>query len=183
MVPTDLLPYGLKIGPNSFQRMMITAFSGLKPDQAFLYMDDLVRCSEKHMLSNLRDVFALCRKYSLKLDPEKCSFFMREVTYLGHKCTDKEILPDDSKYSIIENYPTPKNADSAKSFVIFCNYYRKFIKKFSEYSKHLTRLSRKGVPFEWTEDCGFAFRYLKNAFFESNVIIVPRFYKRIFYND
>ena len=48
------LPYGLKIAQNSFQRMMTFAFSGLKPDQAFLYMDDLVvlGCSEEHMLSN-----------------------------------------------------------------------------------------------------------------------------------
>lgn len=68
------LPYGLKIAPNSFQRMMTIAFSGLKPEQAFLYMDDLVvlGCSEKHMLSNLTDIFELCRKNNLKLHPEKC---------------------------------------------------------------------------------------------------------------
>ena len=81
---------------------------------------------------------------------------MREVTYHGHKCTDKVILPDDGKYSVIENYPTPKDANSAKKFVIFCNYYRRFIKNFTEYSKQLTRLSRKGVPFEWTAGFEFA---------------------------
>lgn len=44
--------------------MMGLAFSELKPNQAFLYMDDLVvlGCSEKHMLSNLK----LCRMYNLK---------------------------------------------------------------------------------------------------------------------
>ena len=72
---------------------------------------------------------------------------MNEVTYLGHKCTDKGILPDDSKYSAIKNYPTPTDADSAKRFVAFCNYYRRFIKNFSDYSRHLTRLSKKGIPF------------------------------------
>ena len=115
--------------------MVTIAFSGLKPEQAYLYMDDLVvlGCSEKHMLSNLTNVFELCRKHDLKLDPEKCSFFMNEVTYLGHKCTDKGILPDDSKYSAIKNYPTPTDADSAKRFVAFCNYYRRFIKKISDY--------------------------------------------------
>ena len=72
------------------------------------------------MLSNLTNVFELCREHDLKLHPEKCSFFMNEVTYLGHKCTDKGILPDDSKYSAIKNYPTPTDADSAKRFVAFC---------------------------------------------------------------
>ena len=68
------LPYGLKIAPNSFQRMMTIVFSGLNPEQAFLYMDDLVvlGCSEKHMLSNLTNVFELCREHDLKLHPEKC---------------------------------------------------------------------------------------------------------------
>lgn len=174
------LPYGLKIAPNSFQRMMTFAFSGLKPDQAFLYMDDLVvlGCSEEHMLSNLTDVFKLCRDRNLKLHPEKCSFFMTEVTYLGHKCTDKGILPDDTKYSVIENYPTPEDADGARRFVAFCNYYRRFIKNFSEYSRHLTRLSKKDVKFEWTEDCDIAFRYLKKALMSPTLLQYPDFGKQ-----
>jgi len=68
------LPFGLKIAPNSFQRRMTIAFSGLDPSQAFLNIDDLIiiGCSEKHMLKNLPDVFEKCRKYNLKLHPEKC---------------------------------------------------------------------------------------------------------------
>lgn len=174
------LPYGLKIAPNSFQRMMTIAFSGLKPEQAFLYMDDLVvlGCSEKHMLSNLTQVFKLCRINNLKLHPEKCTFFMTEVTYLGHKCTDKGILPDDSKYSVIEKYPTPSDADGARRFIAFCNYYRRFIKNFSEYSRHLTRLSKKGVQFEWTEDCEIAFNYLKKALMSPTLLQYPDFKKQ-----
>jgi len=38
---------------------------------------------------------------------------MHEVTFLGHKCTDKGILPDDKKYDVIMNYPAPHDADSA----------------------------------------------------------------------
>ena len=136
-------------------RMLTHAFSGLSPEQAFLYMDDIIviGCSVKHMLKNLRDVFNLCRKHNLKLNPDKCTFFMKEVTYLGHKCTDKGILPDDSKFSAIQNYPKPKNAHEARRFVEFCNYYRKFIKNLFHYSRHITRLCKKNVPFEWNKDC------------------------------
>jgi len=65
-------PYGLKIAPSPFQRMMTTAFSGIEPSQAFLYMDDLIviGCSEKHMIQNPTNVFDLCRKNNLKLHPE-----------------------------------------------------------------------------------------------------------------
>jgi len=43
-------------------------------------MDDLIviGCSEKHMLKNLTDVFEKCRKYNLKIHPEKFSFFMHQ---------------------------------------------------------------------------------------------------------
>lgn len=174
------LPYGIKIAPNSFQRMMSIAFCGLSPAQAFLYMDDLVvlGCSEKHMLKNLRDVFSICRKYNLKLHPDKCSFFSHEVTYLGHKCTDKGILPDDSKFNVVLNYPTPQNADQTKRFVAFCNYYRRFIPNFAEHSRHLSRLCRKHVPFVWTNECKTAFQYLKNCLLSPNILQYPNFQKQ-----
>jgi len=52
------LPYGLKIAPNSFQRLMTMVFLGIEPSQAFLYMDDLIviGCSKKHMIKNLTNV-------------------------------------------------------------------------------------------------------------------------------
>lgn len=173
------LPYGMKIAPNSFQRMMSLAFSGLSPEQAFLYMDDLIviGCSEQHMLKNLRNVFETCRKYNLKLHPDKCTFFCNEVTFLGHKCTDKGILPDDGKFSVILNYPRPKNGDEAKRFVAFCNYYRRFIPNFANHSRHITRLCRKNIPFDWNSECEKAFNYLKNQLLNPTILQYPDFEK------
>ena len=42
---------------------------------------------------------------------------MHEVTFLGHKCTDKGVLPDDKKFEVIKNYPVLHDADSARLFV------------------------------------------------------------------
>ena len=64
---------------------------------------------------------------------------MHEVTFLGHKCTDKGILPDDKKFDVILNYPVPHDSDSARRFIAFCYYYRRFIKNFADYSRHITR--------------------------------------------
>lgn len=174
------LPFGLKIAPNSFQRMMSIAFSGLGPSKSFVYMDDLVviGCSEQHMISNLKEVFEICRKTNLKLNPEKCNFFNSEVTFLGHKCTDKGILPDDSKYEKITQYPTPTNADEARRFVAFVNYYRRFIPNFSYHSIHLTRLTRKNTEFVWTKECESAFQYLKNSILSPKILQYPDFDKQ-----
>ena len=174
------LPYGLKVAPNSFQRMMDLAFAGLSPSQCFLYMDDLVviGCSENQMIKNLTDVFRTCRKYNLKLHPSKCSFFKHEVTYLGHKCTNKGILPDDSKFEVIRKYPTPTDADSVRRFVAFCNYYRRFIPNFSNHSYYLNCLTRKKAKFIWSEKCEEAFQYFKHSLLKSPILQYPDFNKQ-----
>lgn len=171
------LPFGLKVAPNSFQRMMSLAFAGLSPEKCFIYMDDLVviASSERQMINNLKDVLLTCRKFNLKLNPDKCTFFRHEVTYLGHKCTDKGILPDDTKYAVIKNYPRPTDADSARRFVAFCNYYRRFIQNFAYYSYHLTRLTRKNVEFNWTKECEDAFTYLKDSLICPPILQYPNF--------
>lgn len=173
------LPFGLSVSPNSFQRMMSLAFAGITPEKAFLYMDDLIviGCSEKHHLKNLRDVFSTCRKYCLKLNPQKCNFFRKEVTFLGHKITDKGILPDESKYEIINNYPIPLTADDVKRFVAFCNYYRRFIPNFATITYPLNKLTRKNATFHWSEECQNSFILLKKALISPNILQYPDFSK------
>lgn len=173
------LPFGLKVAPNGFQRMMNIAFSGLTPEKAFVYMDDLIvfASSEEKMLLNLKEVFATCIKHGLKLNPDKCDFFKHEVTYLGHKCTEEGILPDDSKYEKIKNYPEPKNKDEVKRFVAFVNFYRKFVPKFANYAVHLSRLTQKNAVFVWTEKCQESFEYLRNALLEPKILKYPNYEK------
>lgn len=62
-----VLPFGLNVAPSSYTRMMTIAFSGLSPDQAFIYMDDLIVIgySEKQHILNLKNVFETCQKYNL----------------------------------------------------------------------------------------------------------------------
>lgn len=173
------LPFGLNISPNSFQRMMTIALAGLTPECAFVYIDDIVviGCSENHHLGNLRIVFERLRKYNLKLNPEKCCFFKQEVTYLGHKITDKGILPDDSKYDVIQKYPVPKNADEVRRYVAFCNYYRKFIQNFSEIAQPLNKLLRKNTLFEWSDECHQSFELLKTKLLQPQILQYPDFQK------
>jgi RNase H-like domain found in reverse transcriptase/Reverse transcriptase (RNA-dependent DNA polymerase)/Integrase zinc binding domain/Retroviral aspartyl protease len=174
------LPFGASVAPNSFMRMMSIAFSGVTPEKAFLYMDDIIviGCSEKHHLKNLRSVFETCRKYNLKLNPSKCNFFRKEVTFLGHKVTDKGILPDESKFNVVKNYPIPSNADEARRFVAFCNYYRRFIPFFSRIAQPLNQLTRKNSKFVWSSDCQTSFDTLKQALINPPILQYPDFSKQ-----
>lgn len=105
------------------------------------------------------------------------SFFLKEVTCLGHKCTENGILPDESKFKIIKDYPRPKDADSARRFVAFCNYYRRFIPYFTHHAYHITRLTKKNVRFEWSAECEHAFNYLKESLIKPPILKYPDFNK------
>lgn len=134
--------------------MMNLAFSGVSPLQCFIYMDDIIvtGCSQSHHLKNLLSVFQICRKFCLKLNPNKCHFFKPEVTYIGHRCTDKGIFPDNSKIDALKNYPIPSDKESVRRFVAFANFYRKFIPNFAELSQLLNMLTRIKNPFIWSRE-------------------------------
>lgn len=173
------LPFGLKIAPNSFQRMMNLAFAGIMPERGFIYLDDavLTATNEKEMFETLRKVFERCRERRLTLNAEKCVFFRPEVTYLGHKCTNEGIYPDDSKYSVIQNFPKPENKDEVRRFVAFCNYYRRFVPNFAELTNPLTNLTKKKIKFEWNKECQRSFEKLKKILLSPTILKYPDFTK------
>lgn len=173
------LPFGLNIAPNSFQRMMAIAMTGLPPDVCFLYLDDIIviGCSEGHHLQNLEKVLAQLRLRNLKLNPEKCQFFRGEVTFLGHTVTNEGVLPDKQKHEVIDSYTVPKKAEDVKRFTAFGSFYRKFIPNYAVKVKPMKRLEKKGVPFVWTAECQKAFDEVKESLKNPKILKHPDFEK------
>lgn len=172
-------PMGLISSPNSFQRMMTLAFSGVCPERAFIYMDDLIIFSKdlNSHLDNLRLIFETCRTKNLKLNASKCTFLQNSVTYCGHTVSKQGISIDSSKTEAIRKYPTPTNADETKRFVAFANYYRKFIRNFAQLCIPLNNLTRKNVNFKWTEDHQYSFNEIKNQLLQMPILNFPDFSK------
>ncbi len=54
-------------------------------------------------------------------------------------------------------------------------YYRNFCRNFSDVANPLSGLLRKGVYFEWTSACQFAFEALKTLLCSAPVLSAPRF--------
>jgi len=53
----------------------------------------------------LREVFSRVRKHNLKLQPDKCEFLWREVSYLGHVIGQTGVKPDDNRVKAVRDYP------------------------------------------------------------------------------
>lgn len=169
------LPFGLSNAPMSFQMVMTQVLKGVAWRYALCYIDDILVFSkdlESHLL-HLEEVFQKLRNANLKLKPSKCKFATQNVQYLGHMITPNGIEMDPSKIAAVTEFPTPKNQHDIRSFLGLCNYYRRFIKGFSEISNPMNKLLQKDVSFEWTPDCESAFKMLKVAMTSAPVLAYP----------
>ena len=60
-----------------------------------------------------------------------------------------------------------------QSFLGLDGYYRWLIKGFSKIALPLTRLTQKGVKFEWSNDCERSFQELKNRLVTVPILTIP----------
>ena len=60
-----------------------------------------------------------------------------------------------------------------RSFLGLAGYYRRFVEGFSSIAAPLTRLTRKDVAFEWTEECEQSFQELKKRLTTAPVLALP----------
>ena len=65
-----------------------------------------------------------------------------------------------------------------RSFLGLAGYYRRFVQDFSRISKPMTKLTEKGVPFMWTDDCEVSFRTLKDKLVNAPILVLPESGKR-----
>jgi len=80
------MPFGLKNAPATFQRLMDQVLSTLQENNMFVYLDDIVIYAAsliEHQIKFHKFAERL-RQANLKLQPDKCEFLQKEVSYLGH---------------------------------------------------------------------------------------------------
>src|SRR3979490_1956027 len=76
----------------------------------------------------------------------------------------------EDKVKTIRDWPELRKVKDIQSFLGFANFYRRFIFNYSDITIPLTRLTRKGTPWAWTEDCQKSFDFLKTAFTSAPIL-------------
>ena len=74
---------------------------------------------------------------------EKCEFHVKKILYLGIIVGRYNIKIDPAKVAIIKEWAKPENIKDMQSFLGFINFYKRFIKGFSNMARALTALIRK----------------------------------------
>lgn len=174
-----VMPFGLCNAPATFQRLMNTVLAGLQWECCLVYLDDIIvvgRTFEEH-LTNLQRVLSCLLAAGLRLQPSKCHLCRRKVTFLGHVISEHGIATDPEKIQTVETWPTPSSCREVQRFLGFVNYYRRFIKDFSQIAKPLTKLTEKSCKFVWTSECDNAFATLRKKLTSSPILSFPDFSK------
>ena len=170
------MPFGLATATATFQRTMEIALAGLQWTSCLIYLDDVVVFGnnfEEH-LRRLDLVLERIARAGLKLKPKKCHLFQEEVTFLGHVVSKRGVLPNPDNVVKMVNWPVPSTPTHVRSFLGMAQYYRRFVKNFSDVARPLTDLTKKGMKFKWTEACQTAFSTLKDTLLSPEVMAYPQ---------
>ena len=151
--------------------------AGLQWSECLVYLDDVIilgRTFEEH-LHNIRSVLQLLRESGLRLKPSKCSFFQRQVQYLGHIISRDGVATDPAKTAKVSTWPVPTSKRETQQFLGFASYYRRFVKDFAQVARPLHRLTERTASFEWTNECQDAFDELRRCLCTTPVLAYPDF--------
>jgi len=99
----------------------------------------------------------MLRLEQLHAKHSKCEFWLESITFLGDVVSKEGISVDPCKIQQVKDWSTLKSAIEIKSFIGLAGYYRRFVQDFSKIVAPLTKLTRKGEKYVWTEECASAF--------------------------
>ncbi len=80
---------------------------------------------------------------------------------------------DPVKVAGVDRWKPPKNLTELQGFTGFINFYRHFIKGFSQIAKTLNELTKKDVAWEWTPERQQVFKTLKKLVCSEPVLLMP----------
>jgi len=162
--------------PATFQSMMDHIFKDeIHHKWVIVYMDNILIFSKtKEDLKRITKIVLkkLCDN-DLYLKPAKCEFEKTRIKYLGMILEEGKVSMDPTKLKGIKDWPKPTTVKQTRSFLGFGNFYRRFIRKYSDVAQPMNELLQKDRQFKWTPEAQKAFDELKKRFTEEPVLIMP----------
>ncbi len=141
-------------------------------------MDDiLVFSSLKDHHKLLKMLYALLRKYGLKISPHKCQLYQTRIEYMGivfEIVNDKpSYVPMKSKCEVIHNLLHPGSITEVRKFCGMVNFLSSFLKDLRKTLMPIYNLLQKRTPFNWTEECQIAFDTIKQQLANPPTLRMP----------
>lgn len=171
------VPFGMQSSPVAWLYTISKVLQEFINKNLFVYVDDIIihTSDEKSHIELIEKVLKKLISHNIKLKPEKCKFFQKQVKYLGYEISEHGLAIDKTKMRCIHDYPRPTNVVETQRFLGFINFYRKYICNLAKIARPLYQLCKKDGNFQWDSNCQDSFEHLKNALITPPVLAFPRF--------
>ena len=167
-----VMPFGLANAPATFQAYINKALRGLLDVSCSVYLDDILIYSktlEEHVV-HVKEVLERLRMHKLFAKPSKCTFLTDRVEFLGFVVDSNGVSMEEGRVEAIKNWPKPTSIKELQVFLGFANFYRRFVRGYSELTAPMTNLlkgtknGKQVGPFLFSKAAEAAFHRIKNIF-------------------
>nr|GEW04280.1 putative reverse transcriptase domain-containing protein [Tanacetum cinerariifolium] len=171
----SVIPFGLTNAPAVFMDLMNRVCKPYLDKFVIVFIDDILIYSkdEKEHEEHLKAILELLKEEKLYPKISKCEFWILKVQFLGHVIDSRCIHVDPAKIESIKDWASPKTPTEIRQFLGLAGYYRRFIEGFSKIAKSMTKLTQKGIKFDWGEKEENAFQLIKQKLCSALILALP----------
>ncbi|GJS50843.1 reverse transcriptase domain-containing protein [Tanacetum coccineum] len=133
--------------------------------------------TEKEVIRDIKEKFKTLREINMKLNPKKCTFGMREGTFLGYKVDADGLRVCPDKVEAVLNLPSLKCLKDVQKLNGKLASLNRFLSKSAEKSLPFFKTLKKGTKksdFQWTAEAEMAFKRMKQLIAELPMLTAPK---------
>ncbi|GKC39045.1 putative reverse transcriptase domain-containing protein [Tanacetum coccineum] len=172
----QVMPFGLTNAPAVFMDLMNRMCKPFLDKFMIVFIDDILIYSKnkKEHEEHLKAILELLKKEELYAKFSKCKFWLPKVQFLGHVIDSQGIHVDPAKIESIKDWASPKTPTEIRQFLGLARYYQRFIEGFSKITKSMTKITHKGVKFDWGDKQEAAFQLIKKKLCSAPILALPK---------
>uniref|UniRef100_A0A4W5LA02 ribonuclease H n=1 Tax=Hucho hucho TaxID=62062 RepID=A0A4W5LA02_9TELE len=169
------MPFGLSNSPAVFQALVNDVLRDMIDQFIYVYLDDILIFSSslQEHVQHVRRVLQRLLENGLFVKAEKCIFHAQSVPFLGYIISTEGIRVDPDRVKAVVDWPSPDSRKALQRFLGFANFYRRFIRNFSQLATPLTALTSPRMTFRWSYTAKAVFAKLKSHFVSAPILIAP----------
>jgi len=134
--------------PATFQAMMNEILRDMTNEgKVAAFVDDVLVGTEIEEGHDeiVEEVLRRLEENDLYVKPEKCTWKVRKIGFLGVVIGPSGIEMEKKKVDRVLSWPEPRNVKDVRKFLGLVNYYRRFIKNFAQIARPMNMLTRKDI--------------------------------------
>ncbi|GJX05324.1 putative reverse transcriptase domain-containing protein, partial [Tanacetum coccineum] len=97
----------------------------------------------------------------------------KDLKAIFHVIDSRGIHVDPAKIESIKDWASPKIPMEIRQFLGLAGYYRRFIEGFSKIAKSITKLTQKGIKFDWGKKEENTFQLIKQKLCSAPILALP----------